>query len=118
MKNHKFSIILTVTSILLIACILAAKITHSHAGKNSVPAPLTHEQIMEQLQQELSQAKQVNTELQQMLSTTKANLISAGLATEVHTSWIVHQPNSVVTYNNKPILFGFRDDGFVVWKGQ
>ena len=69
--------------------------------------------------------EKTKAEVYQILKEVKATAISKNLDRNVGVNWLTHgwngEPNWTMTWivaNGKPILWGMRDDGLVMWKSQ
>lgn len=130
MIKHRHLVIFTVLMSLLAIVILFVKVHYSRITDKTKPAKeLTQSEMVQEIRDNLSDVKQLKadvektkSELQEMINGARANIIAAGLNQDIHTCWLVHGTYNgegrYVVVGDKPILFGFRDDGLVLWKPQ
>ena len=104
-----------------VVCIILAAMVKLHGIHSNPESKFTPEQreVLDELRSAQAQLDQTKADIADMLA--KASLAAANIDTNgLRVQWVDIQvgDQSIVLCNGKPVLWGFRDDGVVLWKSQ
>jgi hypothetical protein len=123
MSNHIKSIVLgLITFVAVTSIVIGFKIHQANAAhKTRVVFTPDQQEAIDQLNQAREEAVKATTELNNAIASARAT-VPAGTP-DMNIDWLFNGDygngnNYAIVNNNKPIYWGLRSDGVVLWKAQ